>query len=867
MHSLRQSTRGLSFISVVVLFCLGAMTLTQAWAAETLNADFQKVAGYKFGQGREALSVVEEQVRTANGKPEELKRLESQLDALVTAPQATYEAKDFACRQLTLIGTEASVPALVTLMGDEKLSNMARYALERIPGEAPTVALRAELGKAKGLTRVGVINSLGVLRDKKSVAKLGGLLKNEDPLVAGAAARALGKIGGVDSAALLAKANKAGAKIPAPVLAIVKDSYLQCADSLLAADEKDKALAIYGKMYGAGEPFQIRLVALQATIKADPAQGMALVTAALKGEDAKMQAAVTRYVRQELPGAESTKAFAALLAGLKPAGQVLLVKALTDRGDKAAMAEVSALAASPDGDVRLAALQGLGALGDASSVGVLAKVSAAGEEPYKTVAEESLSRLSAKDVDETILAGLTGADVPTRLVLIRSLASRRMLSTTPELIKAAQDSDRNVQREAFTALGAMGEEKDIQPLVTLVTGAKSDRERGQAEKALISICGRNEDKNARTKAVLAALAQKPAAGSQCALLRVLGGLGGDEALKVVIAADKSATPEVKDTAVRALTEWPDAGPVNELSRIARKDANLTFRVLALRGYVRQLGLPNNRPIEETISLYQDGMKMAKSLDDKKMVLSGLGGASDPQVISLVEPYLANPELQAEAVASMVSLARASVNICPDLAKEALAKVQEVSKDEDVKKQVGEINELLKPYEDFITAWQVAGPYSEQGKSWQQLHDTVFAPETGKAKGAKWQMLKGVDPAKNWCMSLSKGLGDNKNCVAYARTNIWVPKAGKATFYAGSDDGLKIWLNGEVVLSKNLTRSVQPGEDTPSVTLKEGWNSVLLKVTQGDNDWGFSFRVRNPDVSVIQGLKVSMDGKASKKSAK
>ena len=72
---------------------------------------------------------------------------------------------------------------------------MARYALERIPGEAVSKALRDAAGKLTGELKIGMINSLAARRDAGSVPMLVGLLKSSDAQVASAAASALGRIG------------------------------------------------------------------------------------------------------------------------------------------------------------------------------------------------------------------------------------------------------------------------------------------------------------------------------------------------------------------------------------------------------------------------------------------------------------------------------------------------------------------------------------------------------------------------------------------------------------------------------------------------------------------------------------------------
>jgi hypothetical protein len=101
--------------------------------------------------------------------------------------------RSFVCRQLALIGSAASVPAVTPLVLDEELSVHARNALERIPGPESEKALRDALGQAKGRTRIGVINSVAARRDAASTPVLIKIL-GEDPESAAAAAKALGEM-------------------------------------------------------------------------------------------------------------------------------------------------------------------------------------------------------------------------------------------------------------------------------------------------------------------------------------------------------------------------------------------------------------------------------------------------------------------------------------------------------------------------------------------------------------------------------------------------------------------------------------------------------------------------------------------------
>jgi hypothetical protein len=84
-------------------------------------------------------------------------------------PEATQKDKADACRELARSTCKDAIPALAALLADEKLSHMARYGLETIPDPAVDNVLRDMLGKVKGRLLAGMIGSLGVRRDPKSV--------------------------------------------------------------------------------------------------------------------------------------------------------------------------------------------------------------------------------------------------------------------------------------------------------------------------------------------------------------------------------------------------------------------------------------------------------------------------------------------------------------------------------------------------------------------------------------------------------------------------------------------------------------------------------------------------------------------------
>jgi HEAT repeat protein len=253
--------------SVMVAILAAAVLLGAALPAvadEALDKAFETLKTFDWGHDRNQLKPIDDAVIASHGDAAALKALEVRLAAVLDT-DAPHCAKDFVCRTLSLIGTAESVPALAKLLGDEKLSHMARYALERIPAPEAVAAMRDALPKVGGLVKVGVINSLGVRRDAASTAALAALLGDSDKQIASAAAAALGSIGTTEAAKALAGFQD---KAPADLKTAAADAYLVCAERLLADGKRTEAVAIYKALSAEGQPRHVRMAAMRGMLSA-----------------------------------------------------------------------------------------------------------------------------------------------------------------------------------------------------------------------------------------------------------------------------------------------------------------------------------------------------------------------------------------------------------------------------------------------------------------------------------------------------------------------------------------------------------------------------------------------------------------------
>ena len=205
----------------------------------SLDDEFKALAAFDWGADAAPLARIDAAVVAWHGEAALTADLEKRLGAIVGG-QASRAAKEYACRKLAMIGTASSVPVLAPLLADPAESHMARFALERIPGDAASEALRKALGTARGDLAIGMVSSLAARRDAASVSAIAALLGG-DPKTAVAAAAALGRIATPDAAAALAAAKPTAG----PVADAVIDARLACADTLLSAGDRSAAKTIY----------------------------------------------------------------------------------------------------------------------------------------------------------------------------------------------------------------------------------------------------------------------------------------------------------------------------------------------------------------------------------------------------------------------------------------------------------------------------------------------------------------------------------------------------------------------------------------------------------------------------------------------
>jgi hypothetical protein len=90
---------------------------------------------------------------------------------------------------------------------------------------------------------------------------------------------------------------------------------------------------------------------------------------------------------------------------------------------------------------------------------------------------------------------------------------------------------------------------------------------------------------------------------------------------------------------------------------------------------------------------------------------------------------------------------------------------------------------------------------------------------------------------------------NELVVAYAATSVYSPRKQTLPLLVGSDDGIKVFLNGKQLLKRLLDRGAAPDQDTVALDLSRGWNALLVKVENNLGGFGFYARIKDPLMTV------------------
>lgn len=836
-------------IRTLTVFCTACVVAVGALAQTSDSALMDRFKAYRYGGNRAVLDEVASWASGCRRNP--LRRREAAAElAGILGTNAPFEVKQSACRSLVLLATEEQIAPLAKLLRDEQLGHYALLALANIPGNAVDDALRTELKLSSGRAQLELLDALGERRCAAAIPEMAGLLRSSDKSVSEAAAFALAKTADAMASAPLVQAYQRAGGAQRQALA---HALLDFGNRLVRAGHRAEALSVFQTLDRSNPEPAISAGALRGIVQCEGVKAIAALLTAL-GEDGAPRQSMAASLARELPGADVTARLCRRLPELGPRGQLMLITALSERGDSRAVPAITALQKSADPGVRAAALGALGDLGGDSAVLPLLEEASGTEKEAAEAARQSLVRLRGTTVDRSLLAALGDPNPRIRVEAIGAINRRGTPGATQALLASAKSPSREVSGAALRALRESGGPDLLPDLVTLLL-AKNPGERDEAMSTVSQIARRGQTEEQRTAVILARLGSATRTADKIDLLTIASDAGGPNALKALRHASAASDPEIQSGALRLLAEWPTDEPMEDLLQRVRASGNQTQRAIALRGYVRMIALNESRSPDQAIALYRGVSAFTKSPDEKRLVLSGLTKVRSLAALEYASGFTSDDAVRAEAELAVTEVGRAIVGAYPDRVRAALDPIARNSTNETARTRARDAIALIGKFGDFVTAWEVSPGYQQTGADYSRLFDIPFPPEdSAQQDRVPWRIMPaGTATDQPWLLDLLAAVGGEQR-VAYLRTAVWSNSSRDLILEAGSDDGLKVWWNGRVVLAHNVARAVAPGQEKVTVRVDQGWNRMLFKVTQNIMGWGACARFTNPDGSRADGLR-------------
>ena len=127
---------------------------------------------------------------------------------------------------------------------------------------------------------------------------------------------------------------------------------------------------------------------------------------------------------------------------------------------------------------------------------------------------------------------------------------------------------------------------------------------------------------------------------------------------------------------------------------------------------------------------------------------------------------------------------------------------------------------------------------------------AWVPLAGKSRDSDVGPIDLVEVLTATEEAEEQGKGWTDLSVAYLYRTIVSEASVELPVSCGSDDGLRLWLNGELLVEIARSRRLNPGTHGLTLHLEEGVNHLLAKVSNGNGTWAFQLGVRKIDQLAI-----------------
>ena len=604
---------------------------------ERSNQLLTDVTNYEIGQDRTKLTEFNELVVEASESESQSKIVEESIIQFLTT-DATWASKQFVCRELSVIGSEKAVSVLTEMLSNEQTSDMARYALERIPDDKVDEALIQSLDSENKNIKIGIINTLGVRECRKAASKIAELIKSEDQDIAIAAATALGSIKGDESIKYLTdEFNNPSIEIQNAVY----NSYLLCVDEY-AVTNPQEANIMYRELFQKDVTVPVQQAAFVGYINTSQNKGEVIYNSIIRQDEVLKYIAISKI--RELPTNYDITKFAKLLPKLSDENQIQLLSVMEDRAEIDSKEYVLDALNSKETLVRIASLKVLSNLGDGSDVLTIAAIASRSNGDEKRAARECLDLMSNKDVNKVIAASISKADDNLKLELIRTTSERGAISSFEIILENTKSKNRKIRTSSYLALAEITTEKTLPILINNLYNLSFENDRKRMEKTILKVLTKYQSEEI-TNILLSHIANYESVENKASSLKLLGYTNNKEALKALRKNINSDNDKIKIAAIEGISSWSSPEPLYDLLEVTENAKNNRVKQPALEGFINFIDMDQNLSDTVKIKLYKKALNYSSTVNEKNLILNGIGHIENFESLPILKQYYNDPSVK------------------------------------------------------------------------------------------------------------------------------------------------------------------------------------------------------------------------------
>jgi HEAT repeat protein len=538
--------------------------------------------------------------------------------------------KGFLMEQFELIGSNQSVPVLQSFIGDEVLTESALHALRAIDTPQAQQAVAEAIGTTEGENRAAVIKTLGDMEATNAAEDLLPYASSSDWPTQKAALYALAQTGDPAAAEPLAAAVD---DMPSQEKTLAQSYYLQLAHRMQETGNMQQSTSVSRDILSGDYEPHAKSAALSILYKSEGEATLEELLEAAAGSDERLRFTALSILKKQ-PQLDVPESWLNQFDSYPPEAQAHIIAMLGP--GRASVSMLMPYVKSSDPAVRSAAIGAVATMGgDEARSGLMDALLQALDGQTIAALQKAMLQLPGERLISEAAQALPSASPAARAALIEILAERRANGQLDLVINQLDGADSKTRMAVYQSLRDLAAPGDLPQLIALLPRTQNGDERSAIQDAVVSVSGDMPGEKQAGPVVEAINAspqkQKPY------LLEMLPGLGGRQALDAAVKGANSSDEAVRQAAIEALAQWPDASALSPLKQVLKEASSPDERKAILSGYVRLVG-PSKYTAEDKIGFLRDAMAQASSPEEKTIIIDGFSAIDSPEALGTVAQY-------------------------------------------------------------------------------------------------------------------------------------------------------------------------------------------------------------------------------------